>query len=90
MEIKEFVFLKAEGPYIYESPDGGKTIYRRNFMEHPEPSSRELVLSKEEEKQKRIFEATGKLATNRAKWELEARRWSEENSKFFETREAGV
>jgi len=31
--------------YIYESPDGGKTIYRRKFLDY---NNKEIVLNDEE------------------------------------------
>jgi len=29
------VYRLEESPYIYESPDKGKTVYRRKFKEYP-------------------------------------------------------
>mgnify|MGYP003634585258 FL=1 len=33
-KIRKYYYDDTETSYIYESPDGGKTVYRRKFNDH--------------------------------------------------------
>lgn len=33
-EEKGVTYMEKQTPYIYESPDGGTTVYRRTFMDY--------------------------------------------------------
>jgi len=56
-------------PFIYESPDGGKTLFRRQFGDH---STMEQIPTEEDKKQARIKEHCKKLDTEMLKWEKES------------------
>ena len=41
--LKNYISSDSYHKYIYESPDGGKTIYRRKFLDY---DNRELVIKR--------------------------------------------
>jgi len=55
-------------PFIYESSDGGQTIFRRRFGDR---STKEQITSEEDKKQARIKEHCKKLDAEMLEWEQE-------------------
>jgi len=73
-------------PYIYESPDGGKTVYRRVFGDY---TNRELIEFEEDdmkdEKWEAIQEHCRKLSAEMLEWQREEyNRWGSPWASFAE------
>ncbi len=87
-KLSEEIVDDKSKKYIYESPDGGKTIYRREFMK----SEREIISDFKSEMNKRKNMIEG--VTNNKRWsgkyedfavrEKQVDREAEENLEWYE------
>lgn len=73
-------------PYIYESPDKGKTVFRRRFGDH---TTREQVPTKEDEKWERIQEHCRKFSAEMLEWTKEQHKlwgppWSKDQTPEYD------